>query len=423
MSKTKTTAAGIASLGRGNDKMLVHMTPREVHGLQSLAMAHGGSLTINPHTGLPEAGFLEDILPVLAGAAAIYFTAGAAAPEVVAASTAGEAAALTAAQAGLAAPEIAGGIASLGEGATAATNALEAANAAQQASSATEAFNLAQQTATPTGVIADASWGVNPQSPYNIGGADVSGGMYESVMNNIPRAELSPYTLAQQGTPTGISPYTTQTAANAPASQFALAGPPAPPSPYALAQPATTTQMGGIYPSTAPAAEPGLIDKGIAWAGKNPVSAAMLGYTGLSALTQKTPQAPGRRSFPYKQYTYDPTSQQYTLQAAQGGMVPGYASGGISDLNTYAAGGKLLRGDGDGMSDSIPAVIKGPRPQRAALADGEFVVPADVVSHLGNGSTEAGAKHLYSMMDRIRAARTGRKKQAPAVKANKYLPA
>ena len=396
MSKTKTTAAGIASLGRGNDKMLVHMTPREVHGLQSLAMAHGGSLTINPQTGLPEAGFLEDILPVLAGAAAIYFTAGAAAPEVVAASTAGEAAALTAAQAGLAAPEIAGGIASLGEGATAATNALEAANAAQQASSATEAFNLAQQTATPTGAIADASWGVNPQSPY---------------------------TLAQQGTPTGISPYTTQTAANAPASQFALAGPPAPPSPYALAQPATTTQMGGIYPSTAPAAEPGLIDKGIAWAGKNPVSAAMLGYTGLSALTQKTPQAPGRRSFPYKQYTYDPTSQQYTLQAAQGGMVPGYASGGISDLNTYAAGGKLLRGDGDGMSDSIPAVIKGPRPQRAALADGEFVVPADVVSHLGNGSTEAGAKHLYSMMDRIRAARTGRKKQAPAVKANKYLPA
>jgi hypothetical protein len=98
------------------------------------------------------------------------------------------------------------------------------------------------------------------------------------------------------------------------------------------------------------------------------------------------------------------------------------AAGGIASLPEYRAGGKLLRGPGDGMSDSIPAVIKGNKPQRAALADGEFVIPADVVSHLGNGSTEAGAKTLYAMMDRIRQARTGQKKQAPAVKASKFLP-
>jgi len=72
------------------------------------------------------------------------------------------------------------------------------------------------------------------------------------------------------------------------------------------------------------------------------------------------------------------------------------------------------------MSDSIPATINGRQPAR--LADGEFVVPADVVSHLGNGSSDAGAKKLYSMMDKIRQARTGKKKQAPAVKAGKYLP-
>ena len=60
-------AQGLASLGRGQDSMLVHMTPGEVHGLQSLAMAHGGSLTINPKTGLPEAGFLSSILPMAAG--------------------------------------------------------------------------------------------------------------------------------------------------------------------------------------------------------------------------------------------------------------------------------------------------------------------------------------------------------------------
>jgi hypothetical protein len=81
----------------------------------------------------------------------------------------------------------------------------------------------------------------------------------------------------------------------------------------------------------------------------------------------------------------------------------------------------MLKGPGDGMSDSIPGVIGGRQPAR--LADGEFVVPADVVSHLGNGSTDAGARKLYGMMDKIRKARTGKKKQAPAVKADKYMPA
>jgi hypothetical protein len=104
-----------------------------------------------------------------------------------------------------------------------------------------------------------------------------------------------------------------------------------------------------------------------------------------------------------------------TQQAAAGGIM-GYSLGG------YAAGGnpRLLKGPGDGMSDDIPAVIG--RKQPARLADGEFVVPADVVSHLGNGSTDAGAKKLHQMMDRIRTDRTGRKKQAPAVNADKYIP-
>jgi hypothetical protein len=96
------------------------------------------------------------------------------------------------------------------------------------------------------------------------------------------------------------------------------------------------------------------------------------------------------------------------------------AAGGGS-IGGYSDGGRMLKGPGDGMSDSIPAVIGKRQPAR--LADGEFVVPADVVSHLGNGSTDAGAKKLYSMMDKIRKARTGKKKQAPAVNVNKYLPA
>ena len=97
-----------------------------------------------------------------------------------------------------------------------------------------------------------------------------------------------------------------------------------------------------------------------------------------------------------------------------------FASGGISDLGGYSDGGRMLKGPGDGMSDSIPATIENKRPAR--LATDEFVVPADVVSHLGNGSSEAGAKVLYSMMDKVRKARTGNKKQGKQINPSKFMP-
>jgi len=97
------------------------------------------------------------------------------------------------------------------------------------------------------------------------------------------------------------------------------------------------------------------------------------------------------------------------------------AGGGIANLGGYSDGGRLLKGPGDGMSDNIPATIG--RKQPARLADGEFVVPADVVSGLGNGSTEAGAKQLYKMLDKVRSARTGTKKQGKQINPNKYTPA
>ena len=98
------------------------------------------------------------------------------------------------------------------------------------------------------------------------------------------------------------------------------------------------------------------------------------------------------------------------------------ASGGIASLGSYAAGGnpRLLKGPGDGMSDDIPATIGGSQPAR--LADGEFVVPADVVSGLGNGSTEAGAKKLHQMMDKVRMDRTGTKKQGKEIDGDAYIP-
>jgi hypothetical protein len=101
-----------------------------------------------------------------------------------------------------------------------------------------------------------------------------------------------------------------------------------------------------------------------------------------------------------------------------------FASGGISDLGGYSDGGRLLKGPGDGVSDSIPAVIGNRQPAR--LADGEFVVPARIVSEIGNGSTEAGARKLYAMMDRVQKARgktVGKKKVAVNTRADKHLPA
>ena len=109
---------------------------------------------------------------------------------------------------------------------------------------------------------------------------------------------------------------------------------------------------------------------------------------------------------------------------AGGGGDGSYARGGLSHLGDYSDGGRLLRGPGDGVSDSIPAMIGKKRPAR--LADGEFVVPARIVSELGNGSTEAGARKLYAMMDRVQRARgktTGKNKVAKNTRADKYLPA
>jgi hypothetical protein len=116
-----------------------------------------------------------------------------------------------------------------------------------------------------------------------------------------------------------------------------------------------------------------------------------------------------------------------STSAKRGGLMPrGYAvGGGLGSLGSYSDGGRLLKGPGDGVSDSIPATI-GRKQQPARLADGEFVVPARIVSELGNGSTDAGARKLYAMMDRVQRARgktTGKKRVAANTRADKYLPA
>ena len=158
--------------------------------------------------------------------------------------------------------------------------------------------------------------------------------------------------------------------------------------------------------------------------------------------------AMGGKEDPYSPEEYNGPLKRFRLSSDYRGVTP-YAEGGITDLaaggydrmvgeepmyqqamaqggisnlgsySDYARGGRMLKGPGDGMSDSIPASIGGKRPAR--LATEEFVVPADVVSHLGNGSSDAGAKQLYAMMDRVRQARTGRKSQGREINPRKYM--
>jgi hypothetical protein len=141
---------------------------------------------------------------------------------------------------------------------------------------------------------------------------------------------------------------------------------------------------------------------------------------------------PSQFQFDPGQFQFDPN--QFQLGMNQPSLNPFVEGFDMSSLPGYeqqmfaeggsvqrAAAGKLITGNGDGMSDDIRANINGD--QEARLADGEFVIPADVVSHLGNGSTEAGADVLHEMMNRIREARTGRTKQAPEVDPGEYLPA
>lgn len=113
----------------------------------------------------------------------------------------------------------------------------------------------------------------------------------------------------------------------------------------------------------------------------------------------------------FEAFNPSPTSDQFQ-----------FAQGGITNLGGYSDGGRLLKGPGDGVSDDIPAMIGDKQPAR--LADGEFVIPARIVSEIGNGSTDAGARKLYAMMDRVQKARGKTLKNVAAnSKADKYLPA
>lgn len=487
----KPIAVGLASLGRGDDKMLVHMTPGEVHGLQKLALAHGGSLTINPHTGLPEAGFLSSILPTIAGAALMATPFGAAIGPWGIAGLTGGVSALTSGslKKGLMAGLGAFGGAGLGKAVAELAPALQ--------SMTPEAAALAAESIAPGAM--DAGIGLEgvhkqfltnpytdysnvmgsaiPESPWLPGREAATTPAYETVQPPISTTypvgiqSTTPYSLSLNdlGGPEGIgrTPDPRSGFEKMAAGAKRLVEEPS----VAFGQ--LKNNLGG-WKGTAANVSAALAPMGLAsLEDAQRRQADQMRMLGQQAVSQ---QPLGFERYRFSPGVYNPLTGQFEGRGsqylgrsstfAQGGTVPDLnqrypqsdiaqaryatssqspmgsevlstyapktdpftgrvqmASGGIAGLHEYKAGGRLLDGPGDGMSDSIPAVIKGPKPQRAALADGEFVVPADVVSHLGNGSTKAGAQRLYKMMDKVRVARVGTKRQGKQINPESFLPA
>ena len=558
------TAHYLRSKGRGNDTMLVHMTPSEVKGLQAIALRHGGSLTINPDTGLPEAGFLEQILPIVAAAGLTYLTAGAAAPTLTAA-LGGSTMAGGIAAGALSGAAISGGMAAL-QGKDAGQAALMgglgggvAGGLGAYADAPNLLAEMSQKTAETAGTEAGTEFAkkaaeestkatLNPATG-TIAPPDVSN-VYSGLAGQptVPPGTMPPNVMYPNATQAGINAAAlpegparnaalealtkdTGTLAEGSASLTGkgLAAAPQPtfysdlgsygkigvqslpvlglmqdeqqqvgpkddyqsplrrlspdfrayepprPNPYYSARYAAQggimqsyqaggpvermSQMntamnpqGGLYPQ-------GMIDKTqYAMPIQRPVSSEMVmdtpGYErsnpmlmaegGIAGFAKgaylpkgdpglyrdDNPTTRGQDSFTAALTRLNSAQKRANIKglpelkavAQPLGNIEAAAKGGVmSSLGGYSDGGRMLKGPGDGMSDSIPASIGNKQPAR--LADGEFVVPADVVSHLGNGSTDAGARKLYTMMDKIRKARTGKKRQAPAVKADRYMPA
>jgi hypothetical protein len=365
-------AQQVAAEGRRGDSTLVHMTNDEVEGLQSLANLMGGSLTVNPETGLPEANFFKKILPFVVAFAAPYLGTG----------LTGAALAGTAAAAGT---MIGGG--SFEEGIK---TGLSSFAAAGLTSGAMGADPLGATTGESTFNIANTFGGAKAGEATKVGkaagGIDVTGGSGISDLKLSPELQAS---AAQNLQPAA----------------------------------AAKTAAGGTK----------ILDM-------DPVTLGLLGMTAYGGgkgleenkeakrLYEQQLAANAEEQRRKKGAGYDAYARSglASIPMGAGGGMVAMAGGGMTYMEAGGTTGPTglprdVAGTGDGMSDSVPATIEGV--QEARLADGEFVIPADVVADIGNGSSDAGSKKLYDMMDRIRKARHGTTEQPPEINAEKLMPA
>jgi hypothetical protein len=412
------------------------MSKGEVKSLNDIAMAHGGHLTINPNTGLPEAGFLSSILPMVAGAA--LAATGVGAPMAALLVGGGYGVATGSLQKGLIAGLGAYGGAGLGSALAQSgmqTAAIEpAASAASAVPTASSVPSVMTQPA-PYSSMANAgipdvtqsviakpspitmeSLGVKPITPApNLMTTPAANAAYESSLAN-QQAAFNNGSFGENINTMGRGISSLGSQAGRSAFMTNLGNVPGTFGPK-------TTMLAAAAPTIAEAMKPGEptpetpgdADKGQRYKFSiNPT------YTNESDFPKSDPSGRAQQYFNPAYTKISPEEAKELYGHAAGGSISdaGYNLGGYSD------GGRLLRGPGDGVSDSIPAVIGKKQPAR--LADGEFVVPARIVSELGNGSTEAGARKLYAMMDRIQKARgktVGKNKVAKNSRSEKYLPA
>lgn len=523
-------AQHLSSKGRGPDETLVHMSHDEVRSLNDIARAHGGSLTVNPETGLPEAGFLSSILPMIGGAA--LMATGIGAPMAALLMGGGTAMMTGDLKKGLMAGLGAYGGAGLGESlmSAGAAGAVPAAEAAAETVAANPLAGLDMSGATTAGVNPTAISQAAPEafttpvagpSPTPTNALPTQGAFNPTQVTNMPGTN---YAASVNPTDAMASLPSQESLANQVregAQNMSNAGSAVPTVEPDMSQ---YTRGMGATPASADASRQltfsenlSNMGKGITtdnlmgWAKEHPYSAAGLAASALSPMLGAKPlAAPVSDSDMGQRYTYaankvdrpfptpdasgreqryfnpaytkvssaeaknlygfanggpieemsnanavgantgypmadiskgayatpyqTPISRNVIADVSDTGVNPitgemtNFARGGLSSaashLGDYSDGGRLLRGPGDGVSDSIPAVIGKKQPAR--LADGEFVVPARIVSELGNGSTEAGARKLYAMLDRVQAARKksiGKGNVAKNSRADKLLPA
>jgi hypothetical protein len=439
-------ATEIQKKGRGDDRMLVHMTPKEVEGLQAIARAHGGSLTINPDTGLVEAGFLKNIMPMIVGAGLAAATGGtslALTPGMIGLGYGGFEALRTgdiskgvmaglgayggAGLAGMAGIGAAGG-AGAGGGAGAVTPEWTASNTGLNVVPG-EAGTVASAAPTTTPGWAQTNTGLNvlPGEAGTAASQNITPTMGNAIKYGGASAAPVIASAMEPTAPPGEEEYKRRYPELSLADDF-RGYTPQRPNPYY-----TPRGLGyGGYAGGGTVGFQNMPNGGLA-----ALEGARDGYGAMMTAGGDVAQFNEGKMVPKpKRATRTSAAQLAAMSADEAGLADlnnaramaqmrgniAMPKRSVEDMGVIsAAQGRYLKGGGDGMSDSIPATINGKQPAR--LADGEFVIPADVVSHLGNGSSDAGAKRLYAMMDKVRVARTGKKKQAPAVKPEKYMAA
>jgi hypothetical protein len=432
---THQLAKGLASLGRHGDTMLMHVSPSEVTGLKAIGAMTGRELTTNPHTGMPEAfnfgDFLTSLLPTAAGflvggpaGAAMGLEGTAATIAPIAAGMATGAAVAGAKGEDILTGGLMGGLGGYGGGNLG--SSLGKMGAQGGFAAGTEASkNLVGPQLTLEGGLSSAGSGQGMATTLaNQAASTAAPTTYTQGLGQMGRG------LGNLIAPGGYDKFTSP----------AIGG-----SAMQLAAPVGMAALSGMQEDMYPEADLSIEEKRKAEENKYKDP-----RTGLLNLAQASPGL--RLATGGTVGTNQSTISNGGIQDLYGTndqttgnpqlSKDGYGIGRLENLASqgsnakaadtfYAMGGPIafakgghqgyLDGAGDGMSDSIPATIEGKQPAR--LADGEFVIPADVVSHIGNGSSKAGSKQLYSMLDRIRKARTGHTKQGKEINPTKYMPA